>query len=279
MIVVYVYELGNGDGTFGPPVNLRISNDITVAHFPEFVAVGDLRGDGRLDIVTLNSSGRFSATVLLGNGDGTFQAPLQVNAGRAPSAVAIADIDGDGIPDLLVANQTGGAVSLLAGNGDGTFGAPVRFAVGGRPTALAVQDFNGDNVPDVAVLNANTISVLLNDGQGPHHPIPGPGHSCGHRSAGTADTAVVSPPPGWEQVSISSATPDSPGPLGLPLPATAGVLRPARTDRPVTEPVDRLFAAGTEEGRHLTWGHARLWALRLVDDGEDPLAATALWLA
>jgi hypothetical protein len=270
--------LGNGDGTFQPAVNYRISDDSQVAHFPRFVTVGDLRGTGQLDIVTMNL-GSFSATVLPGNGDGTFGAPIHIDAGPGATAAAIADFDSDGTADLLVANSTTGTVSLLLGNGDDTFQPRVRFAAGTSARAVSVGDFNGDNLPDVAVLNATTISVLLNDGQWPHHAIPGHGPSRGHRSAGTADKAVVSPAPGWDQVTVSSATPDSPGPLGLPLPATAGVVSPPRTDQPVTEPVDRLFAAGTEEGQRLVWAHARLRAIRLVDDGDDPLAATALWLA
>jgi hypothetical protein len=259
--------LGNGDGTFRSAVNYRISDDPRVAFFPRFVTVGDLRGNGRLDIVTANL-GSFSVTVLPGNGDGTFGAPLHIDAGPGATAPAIADFDGDGNPDLLVANSSAGTVSLLPGNGDGTFQPRVPFAAGTSPVAVSVGDFSGGSLPDVAVLNATTISVLLNDGQWPGLAIPGPGLSRGHRSAGAGDKAALSPAPGWDQVTISGATPYSPCPLALALPATAGVVGPARTDRPVTEPVDRVFAADTGEGRRLAW------AIRLVDDRDDPLAAT-----
>jgi hypothetical protein len=255
--------LGNGNGTFGPAVNYRISDDSRVAFFPRFVTVGDLRGNGRLDIVTANL-GSFSVTVLPGNGDGTFGAPLHIDAGPGATDPTIADFDGDGNPDLLVANSSAGTVSLLLGKGDGTFRPRVRFAAGTSPVALSVGDFSGGDLPDVAVLNATTISVLLNDGQWPHHAIPGPNPSHGHRSTSPADTVMALP------------APDSPGHATLPPLARAGVV--GRTDRPVTELMDRVFVAGTGEGWRLVWSHARHRAIRLVDDGDDPLAATAPWL-
>jgi hypothetical protein len=269
--------LGNGDGTFHDAVNYRISTDSQVARMPFFVTVGDLRGTGRLDIVTLNV-GRFGATVLPGNGDGTFGAPIHNDAGPNASSAAIADFNLDGVPDLLVANFRTGTVGLLAGNGDDTFQPPVRFAAGTFPLALSVGDFNGDNLPDVAVVGTASITVLLNEGQWPHHPSPGHDRSGGLRGDGTADPPVVSPAPGWDRLTVSSATADSPGPLDLVVPATAGLVSPARTDRPGTDPVDRLFAAGTGAGWGLAWVHARVRTIRLEDDGDDPLAATAPWL-
>jgi len=186
--------LGNGDGTFQPAVNYPVGS------FFGFVAVGDLRRNGRLDIVT--SGGSPNVTVLLGNGDGTFGAPTRFDAGIGTSPVAIAAFNGDGIPDVLVVNNSTGTASLLPGNGDGTFRPRVRFAVGPRPRALVVGDFNGDNLPDVAVLNdvnppfmSNdaSISVLLNDGR-PSHPGPGGAPSRGHRGGAAlraADPRVI----------------------------------------------------------------------------------------
>jgi hypothetical protein len=163
--------LGNGDGTFGSAVNYSISDDPHVANFPRFVTVGNLRSNGPLDIVTTNV-GSSNVTVLLGNGDGTFGAPVHLDGGGGADGAAIGVFNGDGIPDLVVINNATGTVSLLPGNGDGTFRPRVQFAVGARPRALAVGDFNGDNLPDVAVLNdpppnSNdaSISMLLNDGR------------------------------------------------------------------------------------------------------------------
>jgi hypothetical protein len=134
--------LGNGDGTFGPAVNYRISNSASTAAYPWFVTLGDLRRNGRLDIVTLNDIGSFSATVFLNNGDGTFGDPIYIDAGRGPRTAAIADVDNDGTPDLLVTNNatgtfagtTIGTLSLLPGNGDGTFRTRVRYDAGAGPS-------------------------------------------------------------------------------------------------------------------------------------------------
>jgi hypothetical protein len=155
--------LGNGNGTFQPAVNYSISNNKHVANFPGFVTVASLRGNGRLDIVMTNF-GTSNVTVLLGNGDGTFGAPIHVASGMGTSdAAAIADFNDDGTADLLVNNEQADVVTLLPGNGDGTFRAPVQLATGKTPFAMAVGHFDGHNLPEVAVLGTSTISVLLND--------------------------------------------------------------------------------------------------------------------
>jgi hypothetical protein len=159
--------LGNGDGTFGTEADYGINNSVLTA-----VAAGDLNNDGHPDLVVTHFFG-FSANVdvLLGNGDGSFQAAVTYNTGGSnPTAVAIADINGDGIPDIVMANQFSDSVGIIFGNGDGTFGPPTVYAVGDRPgtfiptgSGLVVGDLNGDGKPDVAVAgnNARTVSVLL----------------------------------------------------------------------------------------------------------------------
>jgi hypothetical protein len=129
--------LGNGDGTFQPASN------IDAGLGSRFVALGDFNGDGKLDIVTANTSylidprhGFYQILendvwVFLGNGDGTFQAGQVYDAGPGPIAVAVGDFNHDGIPDLIVVNGgipgpggLGQSVALLLGNGDGTFQKP-----------------------------------------------------------------------------------------------------------------------------------------------------------
>jgi len=101
--------------------------------------------------------------VLLGNGDGTFQAAVNYPVETAPNSVAVGDFNGDGKPDLAVANSgSGGPVSVLLGNGDGTFQAAVNFGAGSTPASVAVGDFNGDGKPDLAVANQVNVSILLN---------------------------------------------------------------------------------------------------------------------
>ena len=136
--------LGNGDGTLKPRVLLNAGFD------PSFVAMGDLNGDGRLDLVVADSAS-YAAEVLLGNGDGTFQAYTQWPAGKLPASVAIADLNADGAPDLALTNSEDGTLSVLLGNGDGTFAPQVTFATDPSPGTVAAGDLNGDGYADLAV--------------------------------------------------------------------------------------------------------------------------------
>src|SRR5207245_2738785 len=158
--------LGNGDGTF------QAARTFAAGTTPASVAVGDVNGDGRPDLAVANSGSIYGAynnvLVLLGNGDGTFQAARTFAAGGGPLSVAVGDVNGDGRPDLAVANYSSNTVSVLLGNGDGTFQAAQTFAAGSRPSSVAVGDVNGDGRPDLAVANysSNNASVLLGNGGG-----------------------------------------------------------------------------------------------------------------
>src|SRR5207302_11018786 len=104
-------------------------------------------------------------SVLLGNGDGTLQAPLTIAAGLAPQSVAVGDFNGDGRLDLAMANASD-TISVLLGNGDGTF-QPVRtFAAGRTPSSVAVGDLDRDGKLDLAVANAASGSVSVVSGNG-----------------------------------------------------------------------------------------------------------------
>ncbi len=131
------------------------------------MAVGDFNGDGKPDLVVANVDSD-TVSVLLGNGDGTFQTAQNFGAGRGPRSVAVGDFNGDGKLDLAVANFYSNNVSVLLGNGDGTFQAARNFAVGNGPYSVAVGDFNGDGVQDLAVanFNSNNVSVLPGNGDG-----------------------------------------------------------------------------------------------------------------
>ena len=155
--------LGNGDGTFQAAVSYNSGG-----YFTYTVAVGDVNGDRKLDLIVANEcqnsgcSGPGEISVLLGNGDGTFRAAISYNSGGlATQSVAVADVNGDGRLDLLVANEclnssncSTGGVSVLLGNGDGTFQAAVNYNSGGvRAISIAVADVNGDGHPDLLVTN------------------------------------------------------------------------------------------------------------------------------
>ena len=158
--------LGNGNGTFQAQNTFSAGNG-----GDESVALGDLTGDGNLDIVAANRH-TDDVAVLLGNGDGTFQAPLTYATSNSPIFVAVADVNGDGIPDLVVANNNyfgifpavgTYSVSVLLGNGNGTFQAQQTYATGRQASSVVVADLTGDGIPDIVTANyvSGDVSVLL----------------------------------------------------------------------------------------------------------------------
>ena len=134
---------------------------------PLSVAVADLNADGIPDLVTANGASD-DVSVLLGSGDGTFQAQQTFPVGTNPQSVAAADLNADGVPDLVTANAGSNDVSVLLGSGGGTFQAQQTFPVGSGPFSVAVADLNTDGVPDLVTANAgsNDVSVLLGSGGG-----------------------------------------------------------------------------------------------------------------
>jgi hypothetical protein len=178
--------LGNDDGSFNEPVSY--SSGV----YPSYsVALGDLNRDGHPDLVVGGAAdGGGMASVLLGNGDGTFQAPIGYSSGFDSTAygIVIRDVNNDGYSDLVMTDgggcyrSCGGGVSLLLGNGDGTFQTSVTYPSGayksgGGGNLMAVADVNGDGTPDLLVANQcghewfscdiGTVSVLLNNNGAP----------------------------------------------------------------------------------------------------------------
>jgi hypothetical protein len=150
--------LGKGDGTFQIPQSYAIGNN------PTSVVTGDFNGDGHLDLAIAGHDPSYKATVsvLLGNGDGTFQAARTYGVGGYLSLVAAGDFNRDGNPDLAVFDSFDGTVSILLAKGDGTFQAVQSYSVGTFPSSMAVGDLNGDGFPDLAITTASGVTVLLN---------------------------------------------------------------------------------------------------------------------
>lgn len=154
--------LGNGDGTLQPHV------DYPTGTFPTSVALGDFNRDGILDLAVNSSTsyGPGGLSVMLGNGDGTFQPAVDYTTQVYPFAVQAGDFNRDGKLDLAVVSFEESTVDLFLGNGDGTFQSYVPYATGEGPVQLAVADLNGDHAPDIVTVNVvNTVSVLLNTGK------------------------------------------------------------------------------------------------------------------
>lgn len=160
--------LGNGDGTFQPAVLVPAGKN------PIAIVAGDFNNDGKQDLVVSDFDGRGtggngSISVLLGNGDGTFQAPVTLRAGTEPFELATGDFNGDGKLDFAVTDVSSGAY-IFVGNGDGTFQPATLLQTGNSPSAIAVRDLNGDGKLDLAVGGSplsgseSSVSILLGKG-------------------------------------------------------------------------------------------------------------------
>jgi FG-GAP-like repeat len=168
---------GNGDGTFAAPVNLPNTSGFDS---PTVVAL-ELNNDGKLDIVIAHQIACYTApcvvtdliSVLIGNGDGTFQPSREIPVGRGMSEIAVGDYNRDGFKDLAIGG-TQGQVYRLYGVGDGTFvQQPTVTAVVDTffipVTDIDAADFNGDSIQDLVVAvphNGSRTAILIGNADG-----------------------------------------------------------------------------------------------------------------
>ncbi|UCE66540.1 MAG: T9SS type A sorting domain-containing protein, partial [Candidatus Zixiibacteriota bacterium] len=137
------------------------------ADYPHSVFAVDLDGDGDNDLGVANYWSA-NISVLLNNGDGTFQAAFNYGTWDGPRSVFAVDLDNDGDNDLAVANYGSEIVSVHLNNGDGTFHWPVDYWAGHYPWSVFAADLDGDGDNDLAVVNygSENVSVFLNNGYG-----------------------------------------------------------------------------------------------------------------
>jgi Bacterial Ig-like domain (group 3)/FG-GAP-like repeat/Viral BACON domain/S-layer homology domain len=192
LVIVHAHTfailLGHGDGTFASPV------EYSAGGMPSAVAVGDLNGDGKPDLVTIVPTADTQGlliVVLLGNGDGTFSAPnsypLYTTAPLEEfiTAIVLEDVNGDGKLDLAIAGGATQGVWLCLGHGDGTFASPVQYNAAGQDfgygVGIAAVDVNGDQkmdlVTDLELQNfrgyglGNELQTFYGNGDGTFQPV------------------------------------------------------------------------------------------------------------
>lgn len=148
-----------------PGSGLGAKTDYPTGVGPYSVAIADLNGDNKPDLVVTNAGagGGNTVSTLMGNGLGGFAGRRDFTTGLAPTSVAVGDVNGDARLDLVVANSSDNTVSVLLGDGTGSFAPALAFPTGASPWSVAVGDLNGDGESDLATadVGANSVSVLL----------------------------------------------------------------------------------------------------------------------
>jgi hypothetical protein len=200
--------LGNGNGTLNPKV------DYTVSGAPLSVVAGDFNGDGKLDLAVADSCGSSSpcgrpgeVSILLGNGDGTFQTHVDYPAGWFPYTIVAGDFNGDGKLDVAISDLDSSQVTILSGVGDGTFTISTTLSTIGQPVGLLAADFNGDGLMDLAVGTGSIINIMLQNV--PLQPIASLSLSPTSVLGGTSVTGTVTlsgpAPSGGATIALSSS--------------------------------------------------------------------------
>lgn len=166
--------LNTGNGTFAPAVTYAAGSGAATYGF----AVADVNSDGKPDVLVTNdpSSTGNNIGVLLGNGDGTFQAAAFYSTTTAPYSMVAADVNHDGKLDIITSSNTfTNTVGVLLGNGNGAFQATTTYYAGGSSnlsniytSKIAAVDINGDNNLDLVTTTSDspTVGVLMGNGNG-----------------------------------------------------------------------------------------------------------------
>lgn len=149
-------------------VSFRLATGARVGKLPFNLAVSDLNGDNKQDIVTADS-GSGSISILLNDGNGKLRAMPQVSSGgTGPWNLVLSDLNRDKKVDIAVTNLSSASIGVLLGKGDGRFQAVVSIGIGKQLSGISARDFDRDGNVDLAVTDkgANTLAVLLGDGNG-----------------------------------------------------------------------------------------------------------------
>jgi hypothetical protein len=151
-----------GTGAFQP------SSQVDTGRYPDGMALGDIDGDGDLDLLVAHFSAiSNTVSICFNDGTGKYSGTQSVVVGNAPKRVVLGDMDGDGDLDIVTANQGSRTVSVRLNDGTGQFGGGSDVAVDYYPTRVALGDLDGDGDLDLLVSTvAGQLNVRLNDGGG-----------------------------------------------------------------------------------------------------------------
>ncbi len=153
--------IDDGEVCFAGPVEYAMGGA------PSDVGLGDVDGDGVLDVLTTDA-GDGTVSRRLGEGDGTFGAVATSTVGTFPVRIAVADLSGDTMADVVTVDQADDTVSVLLASGAGSFAGRVVHVVGTGPTDFGIGDLTGDGALDLAIANPGSMDyhTLANDGAG-----------------------------------------------------------------------------------------------------------------
>ena len=166
--VVIAVMVGNGDGTFQSPVvtTFQPSNSTAYAKIIGAIGVGDLNGDGNMDLVLPDAGGNGVLYLMLGDGTGKFTLSSTILS-YTGNSVYLADLNGDGKLDIVATNLLGATFLVYLGNGDGTFQTPVPYTGQPGTSAFILTDVNGDGYPDMLTqFYPNGIGYFKGNGDG-----------------------------------------------------------------------------------------------------------------
>ena len=152
-------------GSSCSPTLCTSAETLTLPDPSVFAAVADATGDGIPDVIVVTRQyGTVGISVLIGNGDGTFQAPVSTALDSTTPFFLTGDFNGDGKADVIVGDYSGGFVFLSVG--DGTFQAPIPFDDGVGATSLAAAHLDSGSTLDLVAGGYNGVAVLRGNGDG-----------------------------------------------------------------------------------------------------------------
>lgn len=155
---------------YNPPDLFYYFASYKVGKNPTTVVTGDFNHDAYIDLMTTNIASD-TLSILLGNGDGTFQDQIQLHVCQEPRSLVLGDFNHDLHEDVALACSGGDEIEILFGHGNGRFTEGPRYPVYRAPVSLASDDLNGDRHPDLVVaLRNDKVKVFLGDGTGEFTP-------------------------------------------------------------------------------------------------------------